>query len=124
MTDDKRIDRALNRLRMPDGFEQRLSARIDAVATSVNRRRQRRKILRWAGISTAAAAVAAIILLNPGNNPSQQPQELTPEQIQYYTTLAFNEVNYALNKGRESIEMAGTTLENINKKTKNKPCAN
>lgn len=124
MTDDERIDRALNRLRMPDGFEKRLSASIDAVAASGSRRRWNR-VLRWGGISTAAAAVAAILMLNAGSTTAQQQQELTPEQVQYYTTLAFNEVANALNKGNDGIRKAEMTLERINNKTKNnKPCAN
>ncbi|MDE7140619.1 MAG: NAD(P)(+) transhydrogenase (Re/Si-specific) subunit alpha, partial [Treponemataceae bacterium] len=68
----------------------RLGARVDAFDTRPVVEEQVRSL---------GASFVKIDLGEMGQTAQGYAKELTPEQIQYYTTLAFNEVNYALNKG-------------------------
>lgn len=111
MNTDNRIERALARLRVPEGMEQRLSERIDALAEAHSRRR-RRIIMRYASAAAVVAViVAASISLQPRH--ASASAELTPEQVRYYTELALDKASTTMQKSGKGLRSTDQALNHI-----------
>lgn len=106
---DSDMIRHLDLMLPPEGFEQRLEAKIDSLAAAEEKHSsaapgRSRRTLWWSAAATVAilVAVGASFIL-----PSrQQPEEMTPEEAYAQVDKALTIFATALNKGYDSIEKA------------------
>lgn len=112
LADVKEMFQAMDGLKLPEGFDSRLSEKIDRWAEDERRDKFQRRLRRlWAPMSGVAAAIVLALLATVGFQrvePSA-PQELTPEEVCAQTDMALTLLTSTFKKGFDGIGMAEST---------------
>ena len=105
-----------------DGFERRLSERLDSLASKETDKSQKTvkphsaSVIQWF-MTAAAAMLIAVTALTRIATPTPHPTPLTPEETYEQATMALMVFSDALNKGYAAIERADATTADASEKT-------
>ncbi len=116
MTDEeKKLIDDLDRLRMPEGMQQRISDAIDRRAAVTRRRR----ILTMVSSAAACLTVVVASFWAFRQAPANDGGELSQEEALYYTQMALSKFTSAMGHSLKAVEITESSLDRTNEVIEN-----